>query len=651
MDKNIRQMNELIAKLNQHSYNYYVLDEPTIADAEYDKMYDQLVELEKLTGIIADDSPSRRVGDVIIQKFESIKHLNRLYSLDKCQSIEELQAWLNKLTKNNSIFPKCSIEYKFDGLAINLRYEKGLLIKAATRGNGIEGEDVTEQVKTIKSVPLRIDYQGLVEIQGEGIMRLSELEKYNSREDVVPLKNARNAVAGAIRNLDPKVTASRNLDVICYNVNYIDEPFNTGTEMNEFLKNNRFNTGEQFCTLSDIDEIINTINDIGNKRQELDYLIDGAVIKVDDTDIRDEMGWTEKFPRWAIAYKFAAQEATTTLLDVVWQVSRTGKINPLAILQPIDLAGVTVSRATLNNYSEIVRKDIKINSRVFVRRSNDVIPEILGIAEHTNESKEIIAPTICPACGAQVEWIGAFVKCTNIQNCAPAIVSKLAHFASKDAMDIDGLSEKTILMLFNEGKLRSCADLFNLKVQDFTGVEGFKDKKTNNILSAINNSKNTTLDRLIYAIGIPNIGKKSAKQLADMYKNIDNFMAAKVEDLLSIPDFGDIMANGVVAYWNELANVHEMQSLLESGLVIETPKSYDGVFSGENVVLTGSLSSLTRSKAKEIVILNGGKVAESISKAVTLVIVGEDAGSKLDKATKLGIKTISEQEFLNMINN
>ncbi|MDE6372047.1 MAG: NAD-dependent DNA ligase LigA, partial [Clostridia bacterium] len=336
--------------------------------------------------------------------------------------------------------PKCSLEYKFDGLTINLLYRDGKLERASTRGNGIEGEEVTEQVKTIKCVPLSIDYTGVVEVQGEGIMRLSALAEYNSKDGVTPLKNARNAVAGAIRNLDPKVTASRRLEVICYNVNYIEEDFASGSDMIEFLKKNKFKVSDRFELFDDKQRLIDALDGIQQKRDSLDFLIDGAVIKVDDTSIREDMGYTEKFPKWAVAFKFPAQEATTTLLDVIWQVSRTGKLNPLAVLEPVDLAGVTVSRATLSNISEIRRKDIKIGSRVFIRRSNDVIPEILGIAEHTSQSVEVQKPTTCPACGAPVIEEGVFLKCSNAKNCAPAIVSAMSHFASRDAMDIDGLS-------------------------------------------------------------------------------------------------------------------------------------------------------------------------------------------------------------------
>lgn len=642
---------ELVEKLNEYSYQYYTLDNPTISDAEYDKLYDELVSLEKQSGYVLNNSPTKRVGDVVLKGFNTVKHLGRLYSLDKCQTKEALGQWIDKLVKAYGSMPKCSLEYKFDGLTINMLYEDGLLKRASTRGDGIQGEDVTEQVKTIKCVPLKIDYKGILEVQGEGIMRLSALEEYNSKEGVTPLKNARNAVAGAIRNLDPKVTASRRLEVICYNVNYIDKTFSKGSEMIEFLAQNKFKISNQFELFDDKDKLINATDDIQQKRDSLDFLIDGAVIKVDDTSIRERMGYTEKFPKWAVAYKFPAQETTTTLKDVVWQVSRTGKLNPLAILDPVDLAGVTVQRATLSNYSEIKRKDIKIGSRVFIRRSNDVIPEITGIAEHTSQSVDVQKPTICPACGAPVVEEGVFLKCSNAKNCAPAIISAMSHFASRDAMDIEGLSEKTLETLYNEGKLHHFVDIYSLKAEDFEGIDGFKDKKAGNIISAIDKSRNTTLDRFIYALGIPNIGKKASKQLADEFKTLDNFMQANYFELVALEDFGEIMANGIIDYWQDQRHIEQVQELLNGGVKIAEKQTIQGKLTGKKVVLTGALPTLKRSQAKELIEKNGGEVSESVSKTVNLVVAGEDAGSKLEKAKKLGIEIIDETALLDLINS
>lgn len=642
-------MHELVKQLNDHAYRYYVLDDPIISDGEYDRLYDELVALEKRSGVVLPDSPTIRVGDKPLSKFEQVHHRGKLFSLDKCQSKEEMLAWLKKLDVNGQM-PLCSVEYKFDGLTINLTYEDGVLTQAATRGNGEIGEVVTAQVRTIKSVPLSIPYKGVLEVQGEGIMTLSALAAYNERQDVVPLKNARNGVAGAIRNLDPQVTAERKLDMICYNVNYIEDiNFRDGRQMLEFLRQNNFKLSSYCKYCKTPQEVLSALDEIESRRESLDFLIDGAVVKVDDTAMREELGYTQKFPRWAMAYKFAAEEATTTVRDVIWQVSRTGKLNPLAVLDPVDLAGVTVSRATLSNLSEIRRKDIKIGSRVFIRRSNDVIPEITGIAAHTENSREIIPPSVCPACGAPVIQDGIFLKCSNVRACANSIVSALSHFCERDAMDIEGLSDKTLELLYGLGKVKAFHDIYALKEEDFDEVEGFKDKRTGNLLAAIEKSKATTLARFLYAIGIPNIGKKSAGQLEEAFRTLEGVMNAGKEDLVALDDFGEIMADGVLSYFADEHNREEINALLRAGITFKEKELKQGVFSSMRVVLTGSLSSMKRSKAKEEIEARGGSVADSVSKTVDLVVAGEEAGSKLDKAKKLGIKIIGEEEFLSML--
>lgn len=645
----MERMQQLVKQLNEYAYRYYVLDDPVVSDGEYDRLYDELVALEKETGVVLPDSPTIRVGDKPLSKFEQVVHRGKLFSLDKCQSKQEMRAWLDKLSVWGKM-PLCSVEYKFDGLTINLTYENGVLTRAATRGNGEIGEEVTLQVRTIKSVPLSIPYQGIIEVQGEGIMTLSALAAYNAREDVTPLKNARNGVAGAIRNLDPKVTADRKLDMICYNVNYIDKGnFPDGKTMLAFLKENNFKLSDYCKYCSTPEEVMDALDEIEAKRDSLDFLIDGAVVKVDNTAMREELGYTQKFPRWAMAYKFAPQEATTTVRDVIWQVSRTGKLNPLAVLDPVDLAGVTVSRATLSNISEIKRKDIRIGSRVFIRRSNDVIPEITGIAEHTPNSREIVPPAKCPACGAPVVNDGIFIKCSNTRACANTIISALSHFCERDAMDIEGLSDKTLELLYGLNKVKAFHDIYALKQEDFDEVEGFKDKRTGNLLAAIEKSKTTTLARFLYAIGIPNIGKKSAGQLEEEFGTLDRVMNASKEELAALDDFGDIMADGVKAYFDDEHNKNEIALLLQAGVNFVKKQKAEGVFSGKKVVLTGALTSMKRGKAKEEIEKRGGSVADSVSKAVNLVVVGEEAGSKLEKAKKLGISTISEEEFLKML--
>lgn len=643
------EMTSLKDRLNELAYRYYVLDDPAVSDAEYDALYDKLVALEKSTGVVLPDSPTRRVGGKPLSKFEQVRHLGRLYSLDKCKTREELGAWMDKLRVAGKM-PRVSVEYKFDGLTINLTYRGGELVQAATRGDGVTGEVVTEQVKTIRSVPLSIPYKGVLEVQGEGIMRLSALAEYNSDPTVTPLKNARNAAAGAIRNLDPAETAKRKLEVVCYNVNYIEgRRFESGSEMMAFLKEQKFKVSDMYVLADDQKTVFDTLDKIESVRSSLDFLIDGAVVKADDFSMREELGYTEKFPRWAMAFKFAAEEMTTVVRDVIWQVSRTGKLNPLAVLDPVDIGGVTVSRATLNNISEIRRKDIRIGSRVFVRRSNDVIPEITGVAEQPEGAVEIEVPAVCPACGSPVEVRGVFAYCTDSEACEPALVSRFAHFVCRDAMDIEGLSDKTLELLYSEGKIRDFADLYSLSADDLTDLEGFKDKKIANILAAIAASKHTELKRFLFAIGIPGIGKKAAAQLADAFGTLEAARAAKEEELLALDDFGDVMAKNVVAFWNDPLRAAEVDRLIAAGITFEQKERAEGAFSGKKVVLTGSLARFTRSEAKKLIEERGGEVADGVSAKVNLVIAGEAAGSKLEKAKKLGIEIIDEQKFVEML--
>lgn len=640
------EMTSLKDRLNNLAYRYYVLDDPAVSDAEYDALYDKLVALEKSTGVVLPDSPTRRVGGKPLSKFEQVRHLGRLYSLDKCKTREELRAWMDKLCVGGKM-PRVSVEYKFDGLTINLTYRDGKLVQAATRGDGVTGEVVTEQVKTIRSVPLSIPYKGVLEVQGEGIMRLSALEEYNSDPTVTPLKNARNAAAGAIRNLDPAQTAKRKLEVVCYNVNYIEgRRFDSGSEMMAFLKEQKFKVSDMYVLADDEETVFGTLDKIESVRPTLDFLIDGAVVKTDDFAMREELGYTEKFPRWAMAFKFAAEEMTTVVRDVIWQVSRTGKLNPLAVLDPVDIGGVTVSRATLNNISEIRRKDVRIGSRVFVRRSNDVIPEITGVAEQPEDAVEIEVPTVCPACGSPVEVRGVFAYCTDSEACEPALVSRFSHFVCRDAMDIEGLSDKTLELLYSEGKIRDFADLYSLSADDLTDLEGFKDKKTSNILAAIAASKHTELKRFLFAIGIPGIGKKAAAQLADAFGTLDAVERAQKEELTALDDFGEIMADNVIGFWRDPRRKAEVDRLIAAGITFEQREKTEGAFSGKRVVLTGSLQRYTRSEAKKLIEERGGEVADGVSAKVNLVIAGEAAGSKLDKAKKLGIEIIDETQFV-----
>ncbi|HCX03789.1 MAG TPA: DNA ligase (NAD(+)) LigA, partial [Clostridiales bacterium] len=451
MDKKKR-IDELVEKLNDYAYYYYTLDNPKVSDKEYDELYDELLELEKETEYVLDESPTQRVGDKPLDKFEKHDHKSQLWSLDKAQSFDELRKWderVDKLIKeyNGSSEEKLPekkyiLEYKFDGLTINLTYENGLLTQGATRGNGETGEAILPQIKTIKSIPLKIDYKDTIEIQGEGLMPISALEKYNEEADE-PLKNARNAAAGALRNLDPKVTEKRNLAAYFYNVGYVEgKKFDTHKEMIDFLKENRIPVFKYLKEFDDIENLIEEIEEIDKPRSNLDILTDGMVVKINDMKTREVLGNTQKFPRWAVAFKFEAEEVTTILKEVIWNVGRTGKVTPSAVLEPVEIAGATIQRATLNNIEDIRRKNVKINSRVWLRRSNDVIPEILGVVDEDQENtEEIEMPEKCPACGTELIKDGVHYFCPNKLSCKPQLVSSIVHFASRDAMNIEGFSE------------------------------------------------------------------------------------------------------------------------------------------------------------------------------------------------------------------
>lgn len=640
---------ELVDILNKWAYEYYVLDNPTVSDKEYDALYDELRRLEAESGEVYPDSPTRRVGGEPIKGFEKHTHIARLFSLDKSTSTEELDAFLTRVEKLSGGQPEYTVEYKFDGLTVCLTYEGGKFVRATTRGNGVVGEDVTAQVLTIKSFPLVISYMGTLEVRGEAVIRLSVLDKYNETA-TEPLKNARNAAAGAIRNLDPKITQQRKPDIYFYDVNYTSDgaPMSQ-TNAHDFLVKEGFKVFPYFKICKTGDEVKEAIAEIDRERHNIDVLTDGAVIKVDDARVREELGFTDKFPRWAIAYKFEAEEVTTLLKGVVWQVGRTGKLTPLAILDPVELGGVTVSRATLNNYGDILRKDVKIGSRVLVRRSNEVIPEILGTTEHFENSQEVEKPTVCPSCGTPLREVGAHLFCPN-RDCVPRIVAMLDHYAGKNAMNIDGFSDSTALQLVNAKKVRNFADLYQLTEEDLGELEGFKDKKIANLLTAIKNSKTPTMDAFIYAIGIEGVGRVAAKDLAARFKTMDALRQATFEDLLALDNVGEITAKAILAYFNDENNVAQLEALAEVGVSPTwSDEKKEGIFSGESVVLTGTLQSFKRSEAQKLIEARGGVCQSSVTTKTTLVVAGEEAGSKLQKAQKLGIKIIDEETFKSML--
>ena len=646
MDKN--RVRYLIDTLNKWAYEYYVLDNPSVSDREYDALYDELKAIEEQTGEMEFDSPTKRVGGDPVKGFDRHTHVHRLYSLDKSVTYEQLSAFFTRIKKAVPE-PSFTVEYKFDGLTMCLTYDGGRFVRATTRGNGVEGEDVTAQCLTIKSFPLTIAYKGLLEVQGEAIIRLSVLEEYN-RTAKEQLKNARNAAAGAIRNLDPKVTAERKPEILFYNVNYMSEGELPTQEAHfEFLRNNGFKVFPFLRVCASEEEVISAVEHIEVERKTLDVLTDGAVIKLNDATVREQIGYTDKFPRWAMAFKFEAEEAETVVQNVRWQVGRTGKLTPLAEVEPVDLGGVTVRRATLNNLGDIKKKDVRINSRVLIRRSNEVIPEILGCIGHTDNSREVPKPTVCPFCEQPLTETGANLFCTN-RYCKPRIVANLTHFASKGAMDIEGFSEAAATLAHDVLNVTRPSMLYSLTAEDLAELEGFKDKKISNLLASIERSKCVELDRFIFALGVDGVGKVASKALAERFGGIEALSNATVEELVALDDIGEITARAIVGWFADGFNRQEVENLLKH-VALKTVEKSDssGIFGGQSVVLTGSLASFTRSEAQKIIEANGGVCQSSVTSKTTLVIAGEAAGSKLAKAQKLGITVIDEAQFKHMI--
>lgn len=651
MEQRIR---ELVDKLNEYSKAYYVLDAPKISDKEYDELYDELLRLEEQSGIILPDSPTQRVGGDPLPCFEPHTHIHRLWSLDKVRTREDLIDWGRRVERlaESQHLPrvKYALEYKFDGLTINLTYEGGRLMTGATRGNGIVGEDITPQIKTIRTVPLTIPFKGKMEVQGECYMKLSVLDEINKTTDE-KLKNARNAAAGALRNLDPRITAKRRLDCYCYNVGYIEgKKLETQDEMLGFLRENGFTVSDYLVFCDDIETVCDEIDKAEESRPHLDFLIDGMVVKVRDFATREALGATEKFPRWAMAFKFAAEETTTTVRDITWEVGRTGKLTPRASFDPVELAGATIRHATLNNYDDIRRKRVGIGSRVFIRRSNDVIPEILSAVEGDVPERQVEKPTVCPACGAHVEHRGVHLYCTNSLSCAPQIAGRLAHYASRDAMDIDTFSEKTAALFVEELKLKSIPDLYDLGPQDYMGLQGFGERRINNLMAAIERSKDCTLGAFIFAIGIPNVGAKTAKDLARRFGTIEALRSATVEQLTEVPDVGEIVARSIVEFFADPSIATQVYRLLAHGVKPRPEEvQQDSPISGKTIVVTGTLEKLDRRQAEALIESLGGKAAGSVSKKTDYVLAGESAGSKLTKARELGVRVLNEQEFFELI--
>lgn len=652
------ELKKIIERINELDYHYYTLDKPLVSDGEYDKLYNQLIKLQKNLAYVPENSPTNRVGGQILDKFEKHYHLTRLLSQDKAQSYDEIKEWIERCKRLKEAYESTSgerlpnlefvMEYKFDGLTINLTYEDGILKTAATRGNGIVGEQVKAQAETIRSIPFTIKEKSLLEIQGEALMPLSELDRYN-KENETQLKNARNAAAGAIRNLDTKETAKRHLTAYFYAVPTNSINFKNEEEMLSFLKEMKLNVHPYHKKVTSLDEIINELERIKEERKTLDVLTDGVVIKINDKKTQEVLGVTEKFPRWSIAFKFEPEEFTTKLLDVIWNVGRTGKVTPSAILEPVDFSGVTVSRATLNNYDDIERKKVKIGSDVFIRRSNDVIPEILGVVDENQPGTiKIEKPTHCPYCHSELIQEKVHIVCPNSISCTPQLLARMEHYASRNAMDIEGLSEKTIGQLIEELSIKEIYDIYDLTYDELIKLERFGHKKAKNLLASIDNSKNRDLDAFIYAIGIPNVGERTARDLANKFKSFDKLRNATVDELIEIDDIGEITGENIVEFFHDKNIVESIDILLSKGINLNNPRentSDSKKLDGINFVITGTIDGYNRDDIKKMLEDNGANVRGSVSKNTDIVLAGEKAGSKKDKAIELNVEIYEDEKL------
>lgn len=661
MDKKKR-IEELVKELNKYSYEYYTLDNPSVTDKQYDEKYDELLKLEKETNYVLQNSPTKTIGNKTLEVFKKHKHNSKLWSMDKVKSIESLKRWhernvnfINEMRNKGIDLP--DIEYvitkKFDGLTINLTYEDQLLSVGATRGTGLIGENVTEQVKTIKSIPNKINYNKPIDIHGEALMTQESFEYYNAHNKT-PLKNLRNGAAGALRNLNVKETAKRNLIAYFYDIGYIEgKTFNSYIEMMNFIKELGLPIDDYLCLCKSFDEVIKQIEYLKDIRFKLNYDIDGIVIAINDIKTRELLGNTIKFPKWEIAYKFEAQETTTKLLGIEWNVGRTGKISPVGILEPVNIGGITVKRATLNNIDDIKRKGVRIGAEVFLRRSNDVIPEITGVVKDSLDGTiEIKMPKKCPACDSELVQDGVNYFCENTLSCKPQLIKSIVHYCSREAMNIDGFSDKTAEQLFEELNIKSIDELYSITINDLINLERFGKKKAEKLLENIQNSKQCKLSSFLYALGIPNVGIKTSKDLEKEFKSFDNIINAKFNDLIKIQDIGDNTANNIIKFFNNKNILKTINKLLKYGvnpIYKNIDINYNTVFNDKTIVITGSLNDYSRNELKQKLENLGAKISSSVSKKTDYVIVGDNPGSKYNKAIELGIKILNENDLNSLL--
>lgn len=659
-------MNALVDQLNQYAYEYYVLDRPSISDSEYDQYYRQLKDFEEIhPEWIRLDSPTQRVGDIVADGFQKVEHENRLYSLDNAFSLEDLRAFDRRVREEVSEPVSYHCELKIDGLAVALSYRQGQLVQAATRGDGRIGEDVTNNVRTIQSVPLSLREQVDVDVRGEIYMpKKSFLALNQAKEEAGEqvFANPRNAAAGTLRNLDPRVTARRRLDIFLYTlVNPENYDIPSQTMALDYLEKLGLRINHERQVLENIDEVENFIKKISVARHDLPYDIDGLVIKVNELSAQARLGYTAKAPRWAIAYKFPAEQAETELLDIEWTVGRTGVVTPTAVMAPVKLAGSVVSRASLHNSDLIRDKDIRIGDHVLIHKAGDIIPEVISVDESSRgeEIQPYIFPEYCPACESELVHLEEEValRCVN-PNCPAQARERIIHFASRPAMDIDTLGEKRVHQLFDAGLLHQLTDLYHLKVSDLERLDRMGTKSAQKLVTAIQDSKENSLERLLFALGIRHIGVNTAQLLADRFKSMDQLMSASKEAILAIDGIGEVIADSLLAFFATDENrqlIEELQSLgvnmtYQSEATSKVDEGISDLFANKTIVLTGKLSHYTRQELKEYLERAGAKVTGSVSGNTDLVIAGENAGSKLDKARALGTKVWTETELLSRMN-
>lgn len=656
-----KRIEELINLINYHNEKYYNQDSPEIEDFEYDNLMKELIKLEEENPELKrNDSPSNRVGGKPLDKFEQVVHKIPMLSLSNAYSWEDLKDFDSRVRDAVGSDVEYVVEFKIDGLSVGLNYNNGIFESGATRGNGIVGENITKNLMTIKNIPLNIEEKGELTVRGEVYISKKDFEEINKiqEEQDQPLyANPRNLAAGSLRQLDSKLTAKRPLDIFIFNLEDINsKQFKTHSESLEYLKQLGFHVSPEFKVFKTMDEIIEHIKYWTDHREDLGFGIDGMVIKVNNLAQREQMGYTAKSPRWAIAYKFPAERKETKLLDIVVEVGRTGTITPTAVLEPIRLAGTTVSRATLHNEDYINEKDIKINDTVLVQKAGDIIPQVVEVIKEkrTGEEIEFKMPEECPVCGEPTVRLEgeAAVKCINI-SCPAQIRRGIIHFASREAMDIDGLGESIITLLLKQDLIKDISDLYYLKKEQISVLERMGDKSATNLINAINKSKENDLWRFINGLGIKLIGTKAAKILASEFKDLDKLMNATEQELINLEEFGQTMADSVVEFFKEEKNISVIEKLKEAGVNTKLIESDDTdipkIFEKMKIVLTGTLPTLKRNDAKEMIEKRGGKATSSVSKSTSFVLAGEEAGSKLTKANDLGIKVIDEEKFLQLI--